>query len=486
MKKNQPSRREFLKTSTVAAAGAAAVSTLGVARSAHAAGDDLIQVVQIGCGGRANGAIRQRIEVGDNVKVVAVADAFEGSAKGNAHNLREDEKYKNKVDLPDDRVFWGTDAYKKAIDVLKPGDQIVVATPPGFRPFHYRYAVQRGLHVFMEKPCCVDADGFQILQEANKIADEKNLKVMVGLQRRHDPGFQQFIEQINKGTIGDVLFSRVYWNGGGIWQRNREPGESEVHFQIRNWYHFVWLCGDNITEQHVHNLDIGLWMHSKGDQMCHPVECNAMGGRQNTIPYELRREAPPFADRKAWDEWYQKYKGQFGRHGEAWDHFFCEYTFADGSKMFSQCRHIPNTWGSVSNWVHGSKGHGSVEGGAWLKGYDGADLYKGPANAGQFSYEHKVHADAIRGEKKLWKEDKMNYGWNGALSSFTACLGRYAAQSGKVVKWDEAAAKGVQAMPTDSDGIFDMNSDNAPVKPDADGFYESSVAKEGVYNPFKS
>ena len=396
----------------------------------------------------------------------------------------EDEKYKAKV-APNVAAFGGTDSYIKAIDMLKPGDQVVIATPPGFRPFHYKLAVERGLHVFMEKPCCVDAAGFRMLQEANKIADDKNLKILVGLQRRYDPGFQQFIKQVHDGAIGDVLFSRVYWNGGGIWQRHRNVGEKEVNFQVRNWYHFVWLCGDNMTEQHVHNIDVGLWMHGKGDKHFHPVECNAQGGRQNTIPYELRRKAPPFADREAWDKFFQENKGAFGRHGEAWDHFFCEFTFADGNKMFSQCRHIGNTWGSVSNWVHGTKGHGFVEGGAWLKGYDGSEIYKGPASSGAFALEHRVHVDAIRGTKELWKEDTMNFGWNGAYSSFTACLGRYAAQSGKIVKWDDAVEKGTTAMPTDTNGVFDMNSDTAPVMPDADGFYEDKVAKAGVFDALK-
>ncbi|MDR0608844.1 MAG: Gfo/Idh/MocA family oxidoreductase [Planctomycetaceae bacterium] len=479
-KKTQTSRRDFLKTSGALAAGATLVSGLSVGRSAYAAGNDQIKLALVGCGGRGSGAIRQRLDVGDNVKLVAVADAFEDNAKRQADALRKDgeEKYQGKIDLPPERVFGSFDGYKKAIDCLSPGDQVLIATTPGFRPLHYRYAVEKGVHVFMEKPLCVDAAGFRSLIESNKIADEKNLKVTVGLQRRYDQGFQNWIGKIHEGLIGDISFTRVYWNGGLIWCRHRDPGESEMSFQMKNWYHFVWLCGDNITEQHVHNLDMGLWMHSKGDVMCHPVEANAMGGRQNqACPESLRRTAPPFADRAAWDEWYQKNKGQCNRHGQAWDHFFVEFTFADGSKMFSQCRHIGNSFNAVNQFVHGTQGSGGSEAGGkgWLNDPSGKNLFTTGVNAGQFAYEHVVHAKNIR------ENIKRNDGWYGAHSTMTAVLGRYAAFSGKVVKWDEAVEKGKTDMPPE--GVWDWNA-NPPVMPDADGFYEGSVAKQGIYNPF--
>ena len=149
---------------------------------------------------------------------------------------------------------------------------VIMATPPGFRPIHYAAAVEAGKHVFMEKPCCIDAPGFRMLLEANKLADEKNLKVGVGFQRRHTPSFIETIKRIHDGMIGDVLLLRGYWNGDGIWFRERKPGMTEMEYQVRNWYHFVWLCGDNICEQHVHNIDVCNW--AKDD---HPVEANGMG-----------------------------------------------------------------------------------------------------------------------------------------------------------------------------------------------------------------
>jgi len=183
------SRRQFLKTSTVLSAGAAVVGGLTLAQSAHAAGSDEMKIALIGCGSRGNGAIRDRVQVGDNVKVVAVADVFEGRARWAANSLRNDgnnaeSNMYGKVDLPNDRVFVGFESYKQAIACLDPGDYVILATPPGFRPYQYRNAIERGCHVFMEKPVCVDAPGYRYCMETNQMADEKNLKVCVGFQRR--------------------------------------------------------------------------------------------------------------------------------------------------------------------------------------------------------------------------------------------------------------------------------------------------------------
>ena len=477
---NTSSRRHFLKTTTALSAGAALTSGLTLAQSANVAGSDQIKLALIGCGGRGSGAIRDRVQVGDNCKVVAVADAFEGSAKGGAGGLRRDADNKEhvlngKVDVPDDRAFGGLDGYKKAMDCLNPGDQVVIATPPGFRPYHYRYAIEKGLHVFMEKPVLVDAPGFRHVMETNKMADEKNLKVCVGLQRRYEPQYYNWAEQIHAGKIGDVQYTRVFWNGGGIWCRNRNPGESELNFQVRNWYHFVWLCGDNICEQHVHNLDIGNWIHGKGDRLAHPVEANAQGGRTfKTGPDALMRQAPPFSDRAAWDEWYRANARQFGRHGQAWDHFFVEFTYADGSRMFSQCRHIRNTWESVSEHVFGTGGRGTP-GQLWDRGGERVWNNQDRVPKGPYQWEHDTQTKAIREDKP------MNDGWHAAMSCMCAVLGREAAFGGKVVKWDELVEKGRPYSPNGEITSFEQD---APVQPDADGFYESSASVPGVYNPF--
>ena len=474
------SRRQFLKTSSALTTGAALVGGLTVTQSAHAAGSDEIKLALIGCGGRGNGAIRDRVQVGDNCKVVAVADAFEGSVKRAANSLRdeggkEDSKLFKKIDLPEDHVFHGLDAYKKAIECLNPGDQVVIATPPGFRPYHYRAAIEKGLHVFMEKPIFIDAPGFRHTMETNKMAEEKNLKVCVGFQRRVQSEYVNWIDQIHAGKIGDIQYTRVFWNGTTPWTRQRDSGESELHYQVRNWYHFVWLCGDNIAEQHCHNLDIGNWIHGKGDRMGHPVQANAMGGRTHKAgPEALMRQAPPFSDRAAWDEWYQANKSKFNRHGQAWDHFFIEFAYADGSRMYSQCRHIPNTWNHVAEYAYGTGGNGTP---GRLLGTDGKQIWNNTERIPKSSmqWEHDVQTKAIREDKP------MHDGWHAAMSCMIAVFGREAAYYGKELKWDELVEKGRSYTPGGEITSFDQI---APVQPDADGFYEGTVPVPGMYNPF--
>jgi len=420
--KKNPSRRDFLKGSTAAAAGLTLAGGLNIARSAHAAESGELKACLIGCGGRGNGAASDFMKGGQMTetptKIVAVADAFEDKAKGAAGRFK----------VPPEKTFWGFDAYRKAID--SGCDVCVIATSPGFRPIHHRAAIEAGKHVFMEKPCCTDAPGFNMLMETNKLADEKGLKVVVGLQRRHQGSYIQGIKEIQDGKYGDIIFTRVYWNGGGVWVRGRKPEQTEMEYQMRNWYYFVWLCGDNICEQHVHNLDIGNWV--MGD---HPVEANAMGGR------EVR-------------------KGK--DHGEIFDHHFVEYTYADGRKMYSQCRHIRGCWNSVSEAAHGTKGAGGVSS-------------RGGKGAGPYQQEH---ADLITAIKK---NEKCNDGWYGATSSFTAVLGRMASYSGQVVRWDDLAKKGKPLMIYEDHDKLTMNS-KPPVVPDANGNYP--VAVPGQYKPY--
>ncbi|MCL2005468.1 MAG: Gfo/Idh/MocA family oxidoreductase [Planctomycetaceae bacterium] len=479
---HHPSRRQFLKTSTALTAGAALASGLTISQSAHAAGSDEIKIALIAAGGRGAGALRDRVQVGDNVKVVAVADAFLSTAQPAAVAIRreaqEDENpMYGKVDLPDDRVFGGLDSYKKAIDCLNPGDQVILASPPGFRPYHYRAAIEKGLHVFMEKPVCIDAPGFRHFMETNRMADEKNLKVCVGYCFRYDARYANWVDQIHAGRIGDLQYTRGYYNTNGIWCRNRNPGEGELEFQTRNWYHFVWLCGENIVEQHCHRIDVCNWVHSKGDHMAHPIEANAMGGRLvRSGPEELLRQAPDFANRREWDEWYRQYHNAFIRHGQAWDSFMVEYAYGDGTRHFSQCRHIRNTWNHNEDYVHGTQGTGTP--GTLLDtaretiwAHRRADNFP----KGMYQWEHDVHVKAIR------ENTPMNDGYFSAMSSMMAVLGREAAYSGRSIKWDELVANGRSYFPDGEITSFDQK---PPVQPDANGFYESSVPVPGVYNPF--
>lgn len=428
------SRREFLGTSALVG-GAALAGSLSLARSVHAAGSDVLKACLVGCGGRGNGAIRDCLkaaeEAGVRVQVVAVADAFEDRARGAANSLRK-EFSKEIVDIPDDRIFIGLDSYKKAIDCGV--DLVINASPPGFRPAQYEYAIQAGKHTFMEKPVCVDAPGFKRVMAANKLADEKGLKVGVGLQRHHQESYIREIAAIKEGKIGEIMFLRAYWNGGAIWIRRRQPNQNELQYQVYNWYHFTWLSGDNIVEQHVHNLDVCNWVMS--DDLfnpTHPVEANGMGGCE------------------------MRYRGENRGVGQIYDHHFVEFTYPNGVKMYSQCRQINNCWNNVSEAAHGTKGVSGCQ--------------SGPGGPNPYVQEHVALLKAII------NNERFNEGYFGAVSSFTAVLGRMATYSGQVVRWDEAVEKGPMIAP-------DLTSwdQEPPVKPDENGDYP--IAQPGVYVPY--
>jgi predicted dehydrogenase len=420
--------------STQAIAGAAVAGGLSLARSAHAAGTDEIKVALIGCGGRGTGAAAQCLNVPDRIKLVAVADAFQDRAEAAAQQLKK--QHPDKVDLPRERVFAGIEAYQQAI--ASGADLVLLCTPPGFRPEQYRAAVAAGKHVFMEKPVCVDTPGFRSVMETNRVADQKRLKVVVGLNIRHDPRYGETVRRIQDGAIGPVRFLRAYGNNAGVWVRPRQPGQTEMEYQMRNWYYFVWLSGDLNVEQHVHMLDLANW--ANGEK--HPVEANGMGGRQVRRGKEV---------------------------GHIFDHHYVEYTYEDGSKLFSQSRHIPNCWSAGGVDVHGLQGTANC--GGKITGPNAWE-YAGPKVVGH----QQEHVDLI---KAIRDDAAHNEGYYGATSSFTAILGRMATYSGQVVRWDDAVAKGPNEMPAK----LAWNA-APPVLPDKDGSYEHAVAVPGVYKAY--
>ena len=374
-----------------------------------------------------------------NVKLVAAADPFVKKAKSKVAQLGRGDN-KEKVDVPDERIFGGLDGYKKAIDV--DCDLVIIATPPGYKPQQFEYAVSKGRHVFMEKPVASDAVGVRRVLDAVEESKKKKLMVGIGLQRRHEPRYMETIDRIHDGAIGDIIAQRVYWNGGGIWYRNRTPEMSEMQFQTNNWYHFNWLSGDQICEQHIHNLDVGCWV--KGE---YPVECNGMGGR------EMRM-------------------GGDASKSQIFDHTFCEYTFSDGTKMFSQGRHLSGAWNNVGEAVHGTKGTANPSGsiaGETKWNFTGK---KGPG--GHQQEQHDLIEALMRGEI-------YNEGEYGAKSTFTAILGREACYSGKVLKWDDLLARGRELAP----GIDNYTENTPPpTLPDENGLYPVPVP--GKYDPFAS
>jgi len=427
----KPSRREFVKRSSAAVAGAVLAGGLDIMRSAHAAGTGRTRFALVGCGGRGTGAAVNCLDVKKDIQLVAMADAFEDRVRSSHKRLKA--RYGDQVDVPKERMFAGFDAFQKAIACEV--DLVLLVTPPGFRPMQYRAAVEAGKHVFMEKPVCVDAPGFRSVMETNKVADAKGLKVAVGLNSRHTPPCVESIQRVHDGAVGTLQFLRAYCNNAGVWVRPRQEGQTEMEYQMRNWYYFVWLCGDHIVEQHVHLLDRANWI--KGG---HPVEANGMGGRQ------VRRGKD---------------------HGQIYDHHFVEFTYADGVKLYSQCRHIPGCAQIGGAIAHGAEGiadsSGTITGKAPWK-------YTGNKVSGH-AQEHVDWIAAIE------KNAAYNEGYFGATSSMTAVLGRMATYSGRIVRWDDAVAKGPDEMPDK----FAFDAD-PPVVPDEKGRYPVPVP--GFFKPY--
>jgi predicted dehydrogenase len=424
-----PDRRRFLRQGTGAMAGTALAGTLSVAQSANVAPSNHIRLAIVGCGGRGAGAAAQALRAGPDVKLVAICDVDAQVALGARETLGGN--FPGQVDIPDERMYFGFDGYRHA---TADADVVLLATSPGFRPLHFEEAVRQGKHAFMEKPVATCADGVRRVLEAAEEAKRKNLKVAVGMQRRHDPSYVEIANRIHDGAIGDIQYMRVYWNGSSRAGRPRLEDETELQYQIRNWYYFTWLSGDHIVEQHVHNIDIARWW--KGEV---PVSAQGQGGRE----VRNRRE-----------------------NGQIFDHHFVEFAYADGSRLFSQCCQIPgHCRRMIEEHAVGTKGtagadsrHFEITGTKpWKKNL------KSRFNAHQ--EEHYPFFDAIRHDRPHMEAVY------GAESTMMAILGRMATYSGKVVTWEDAMRMENKLVPDNLAGFESV----PPVLPDADGWYPTAV-----------
>jgi predicted dehydrogenase len=426
-------RRDFVKQGSMLA-GAIAAAPLISNANFFSGSDDVIKVAVIGCGGRGTGAAVQALMSKQNVKIVAMADAFKD---------RLDECYKNvadelanagagtkgTLDVPEERKFVGFDGYLKAIPLA---DVVILATPPGFRPIHFEEAVKQGKHIFMEKPVATDPAGVQRVLAAAKIAKQKKLNVVVGLQRHYQDSYRALYAK--KDMIGDITSMQAWWNNDGVWTRPRKAGQTEMEYQMRNWYYFVWLCGDHITEQHIHNLDVINWF--KGG---YPVKAQGFGGRQ------VRKSK---------------------EHGEIFDHHYVEFHYADGSILNSQCRHMPGTSSKVDELLVGTKGKIYCDA-ARITDLRGKTIFQFDKSKERNPYqtEHdELFAAIAKGEYKYADAE------NGAYSTMTSILGRMATYSGQIIDWDKAINSGLNLHP--SVYAFDAA---APVNPGPDGFYPVPV-----------
>ncbi len=261
--RKRATRRDFLKTTTVAA-GAAVIGNLSLAPAVHAAGSDRIKVGLIGCGGRGSGAAENVLSAAPGVHIVALGDVFADRLQAARDQLtkfaaqKEIQERGNAIDLPESRCFVGLDAYDKVINCAEV-NYVILATPPGFRPLHLQAAVAAGKNIFAEKPVGVDGPGIRKVLAAYEEAQKKGLHIVAGTQRRHQRAYLETLKHIQDGAIGELVGGRCYWNQGTLWKRLAKPGVTDVAYQIHNWYAFPWLSGDHIVEQHVHNLDVLNW-----------------------------------------------------------------------------------------------------------------------------------------------------------------------------------------------------------------------------------
>jgi predicted dehydrogenase len=437
---NNPSRRDFMKQSTLLAGGLLAAPILSNANYLSSV-DDTIKIALVGCGGRGTGAAMQALLTKQNVKLVAMADAFRDRVDSCYAALTdensEEGNVKAKVTVTEATKFTGFDAYQKAIALA---DVVILTTPPGFRPIHFAEAIKQGKHVFMEKPVATDPAGIQKVLLAAEEAKKKKLNVVVGLQRHYQNSYRELIKRVQDGMIGEITSGQVWWNNDGVWVNARKPGQTEMEYQMRNWYYFNWLCGDHINEQHIHNIDVMNWF--KG---AYPVKAQGMGGRQVRTGKEF---------------------------GEIYDHHYVEYHYADGTVLNSQCRHIKGTYAIVDEMLVGTKG--VVKCGDATISSKGKSLYaydkKGENNPYQTEHD-ELFAAIAKGEYKFADAE------NGAKATMTAIMGRMATYSGEVMEWDKVINSGISIMPTK----FAWDAET-PSKPDVNGFYP--IATPGVTKYF--
>ncbi len=395
-----PSRRQFLQASTLAAVGGTLLSALSPS-AIYAAGDDVLRVGIVGCGGRGLGAAGQALRADKNVKLVAMGDAFGDKLEQGLKALKNDKEIADKIAVDDDHKFTGFDCTEK---LLASGvDVILLCSPPGFRPAQMKAAVAAGVHVFCEKPVAVDAPGVRTVIEACKVAKVKNLSVVSGLCWRYHPAVLEAFKRMQDGQIGKIVAMECSYNTGFLWNHGRKENWSDMEYQMRNWLYYTWLSGDHIVEQHIHSIDKLGW--AMGDQP--PVAATGTGGRQVRVE-------PAF--------------------GHIYDHFAIQFEYADGLKGFSRCRQQGGCQNDVSDHFWGTNGtchiksdNTSIEGpNAWSYATpDGKDH-------NMYQLEHDALFASIRSGQPINNGEYMT------KSTMLAILGRMAAYTGKRITWEEA------------------------------------------------
>lgn len=441
------SRREFIKqTTTFAAASALA----GIALPhVHAAENSTIQVALVGCGGRGTDAAGNALSVkGGGTKLVAMADVFADRLQSKSTAIKN--AFGAKVDVPADRLFLGFDAYKKAMDCLRPGDIVILTTPPAFRWVHFTYAIEKGLNVFMEKPVTVDGPGSRRMLKLAEAAKAKNLKVGVGLNSRHARALEQLAERVHDGAIGDIILERGYrMHGPAAYFHSLPKPENitDLMYQIQRFHSFIWASGGNFNDFYIHIIDHLSWMKNAW-----PVKAHALGGRH----YRQSPEGITYVDQN-------------------FDTYSVEYTYADGTKFFFDGRCITGCHDNFSSYIHGTKGSAIVS----KSGDCGApsSIFKGqsPTSADRvwvskvpegeenwYQNEWNDLMDAIR------KDQPYNEVERGVIVSTVSSMGRMAAHTGQEITYEDMLNCEHEMAP----GLDKLTANSpAPLLPDKNGRY---------------
>ena len=444
---SSPTRRDFLKTSGVALTAGALAGA--VVPKVHAAEDSTVQIALVGCGGRGTGAAQNALSVQNGpVKLVAMADVFEHRLNGSHDALKG--KFEKQMDVPEDRKFISFDGYKNAIDCLRPGDVAIFATPPAFRWVHFKYAIEKGVNVFMEKPITVDGPSTRKMLALGEEAKKKNLKVGVGLMCRHCKARQELFDRIQNGEMGDLIALRCYRMHGPVGSAFSGPkpkDENELMFQIRRFHSFLWASGGCYSDFYIHNIDECCWM--KNDW---PVEAKASGGRQ-----------------------YHNYASEPGTSDidQNFDTYNVEYTFKDGAKLFLNGRTMIGCHDEFASYAHGSKGLGVISQSghspAHCRIYSGQKMDKEkivwsfpPPEPNPYDLEWEDLIRAIRQDEPYSEVER------GAKASLVTAMGRMAAHTGQIITFDDMLECEHEFAPS----VDQLKiGGEAPIKANAEGKY---------------
>jgi predicted dehydrogenase len=393
-------RRDAISKSLAGAASIGIASEAFLARTAHAAGSDIIKVGLVGCGGRGNGAAKNAMNADPGCRLTAIGDIFDKRLQLGKEVLQRG--LKDQFAVSDDHCFSGWDAFDK---VLNSGiDVVLMCTPPHFRPAQMAAAVKAGKHIFCEKPVAVDPTGVRSVMESSKLAAEKGLSLVSGLCWRYDFGVLATMNRIHDGAIGRVLASQANYLANTLWFRNREDDWTPMHEQVQNWMYYRWLSGDHIVEQFIHSLDKALWL--RHDEP--PVRCYGQGGRQ------VRTSSD---------------------YGNVYDHFSVVYEWADGSKTFASTRQMAGCFNETEDYVFGTDGTATILANKIVSEKPWKYEYQGEGKKpNMYDLEHVALFKSIRDGKPLNNGDYM------CKSTLMAIMGREACYSGKVITWEQAMA----------------------------------------------